>query len=239
MNVAEIAQKLTEWIRDQVAASGTKGIVLGLSGGIDSAVVAALAQRACGTNVLGLIMPCHSDPQDAADAHLVADALKIETKTVDLGAAYDRMLSVMGETSGERSLALANIKPRLRMITNYYHAQKLGYLVAGTGNRSELTIGYFTKHGDSGCDLLPIGGLVKQQVWELAEYLAIPEKIIAKAPSAGLWPDQTDEGEMGLTYAELDHYILTGEADPVSQARIEQMKSRSAHKRKMPPIAEL
>ncbi len=240
MSVAQIAERLTAWIKEQVTTSGTRGIVLGLSGGIDSAVVAALAQRACGaSNVLGIIMPCHSDPQDAADARLVAEALGIETKTVDLTDAYDALLTAVGETRGERSLALANMKPRLRMITNYYHAQKLGYLVAGTSNRSEFTIGYFTKHGDSGCDILPIGALVKHEVWELARYLGLPDKIIDKAPSAGLWPDQTDEGEMGLTYTELDHFILTGEADPSSRAKIEQMKSRSEHKRRMPPIATI
>ncbi len=239
MKTAEIAEKLTDWIRQRLSASGTKGVVLGLSGGIDSAVVAALAQRACGNNVLGLIMPCHSDPQDAADAGLVAEALNLETKTIDLTQAYDSLLLALGEPSGERSLALANIKPRLRMITNYFHAQKLGYLVAGTGNRSELTIGYFTKHGDSGCDILPIGGLVKHQVWDLARYLDIPDKIIDKAPSAGLWPDQTDEGEMGLSYTELDSYILTGEASPSSQAKIEQMRAKSAHKRAMPPVADI
>lgn len=239
MNTAEIAEKLIDWIGQRLSASGTKGVVLGLSGGIDSAVVAALAQRACGNNVLGLIMPCHSDPQDAADAGLVAEALNLDTKTIDLTQAYDSLLMALGETSGERSLALANIKPRLRMITNYYHAQKLGYLVAGTGNRSELTIGYFTKHGDSGCDILPIGGLVKHQVWDLARYLDIPDKIIDKAPSAGLWPDQTDEGEMGLSYAELDSYILTGEASPSSQVKIEQMRAKSAHKRAMPPVADI
>src|SRR5690606_5628013 len=107
-------------------------------------------------------------------------------------------------------MAVANLKPRLRMTTVYYVANTRNYLVAGTGNRSELTIGYFTKYGDGGVDLLPIGRLLKAEVRELARELGIPERIITKAPSAGLWAGQTDEGEMGFTYAELERYLSEG-----------------------------
>lgn len=239
MNTPAVAEQLTQWIAQQVAAAGAKGIAVGLSGGIDSAVVAALAQKACGQNVLGIVMPCHSDPGDAGDARVVSEALGLATRTVDLSSTYDSLLDAMEVVPEGRTLALANIKPRLRMITLYYHAQSMGYLVAGTGNRSELTIGYFTKHGDGGCDMLPIGGLVKHQVWDLARFLGIPEKIIDKAPSAGLWPDQTDEKEMGLSYRELDQYILTGQGTEAVQQRVEKLKAGAAHKRRLPPIPEV
>jgi NAD+ synthase len=239
MNTQAVAEHLVQWIAQQVAAAGVKGIAVGLSGGIDSAVVAALAQKACGQNVIGIIMPCHSDSGDAEDARIVADELGLATRTVDLSSTYDSLLEAMGVVPQGRTLALANIKPRLRMTTLYYHAQSMGYLVAGTGNRSELTIGYFTKHGDGGCDILPIGGLVKQQVWDLARVLGIPAKIIDKAPSAGLWPDQTDEKEMGLSYCELDQYILTGKGTEAVQQRVEKLKAGAAHKRRLPPIPEV
>ena len=133
-------------------------------------------------------------------------------------------------------MAVANIKPRLRMITLYYYAQQKNYLVLGTTNRTELTIGYFTKHGDGGSDLLPLGGLVKWQVRELARYLEVPEVVIDKPPSAGLWEGQTDEGEIGLSYEELDRFILTGQGSDQVKNRVENLYRSSLHKRQFPPI---
>jgi NAD+ synthase len=136
---------------------------------------------------------------------------------------------------GEPIVPLANIKPRLRMTTLYYYAQKLSYLVAGTGNRAEMKIGYFTKYGDGGVDVEPIIHLTKTQVRHLGHYLGVPNQIISKTSSAGLWEGQTDEDEMGLTYEVLDHYLLTGEADSAVKQRIEHMARLNDHK-KHPPL---
>lgn len=235
--VAERCDRLVAWLRERAAEAGSEGAVVGLSGGIDSAVVAGLCRRAFGEKVLGVIMPCHSNPEDAEHARLLADAFGIEARTVVLDAVYDQFLSLLsqGQDSAPPRLAVANLKPRLRMLTLYYHANSLNYLVMGTGNKSEATVGYFTKYGDGGVDLLPIANLVKQEVRELASYLGVPQAIIDKPPSAGLWGGQTDETEMGLTYEALDRYILKGEAPPQVAQRIEEMNRRSEHKRRLPP----
>ena len=136
-------------------------------------------------------------------------------------------------------MVLANIKPRLRMTMLYYEGGLNKYLVVGTSNKSELVIGYYTKYGDGGVDIEPIGNLVKSQVLELARYLQIPEIIINKTPTAGLWEGQTDELEMGVTYRELDHYILNGCASDSAKSRIEKLIKVSEHKRHMPPVAPL
>jgi NAD+ synthase len=135
-------------------------------------------------------------------------------------------------------MPLANVKPRLRMTALYYVANTLNYLVAGTGNRSELTIGYFTKYGDGGADILPIGTLLKDEVRALARELGVPEPVITKAPSAGLWLGQTDEGEMGFTYADLESYLTRGPAavTPALAMRIERLMRATEHKRAIPPM---
>ncbi len=236
-------KKIVNWLKKQVKASQAKGIVLGLSGGIDSAVVAALAKEAVGKdNVLALILPCHSQAQDMEDALLVSRELGITTETVDLSALYDAFIKAMPKGS---RLALANLKPRLRMVTLYYFANTLNYLVCGTGNKSELLVGYFTKYGDGGTDLLPIGGLYKRDVRRLAAELRIPERIITKPPTAGLWPGQTDEGEMGITYNELDDILERMEKKrkqvfPRAKTdKVARMFKRSEHKRQGPMICKL
>ena len=237
-----LAAHLTGWLRREVEAGGGKGAVFGLSGGVDSAVVGALARRAFAERALGVLMPCHSDPADAEDAVLCARALDLATVTVDLGPAYDALVAALGEASPElpgHRLATANLKPRLRMTTLYAFANLLGYRVLGTGNLDELTIGYFTKFGDGACDLLPLGSLTKGEVRDLARELGLPPRIIEKAPSAGLWAGQTDEGEMGLTYADLDAFVRGGEVAPQPRARIEALRAASAHKRALPKVAPL
>ncbi|MHB9146001.1 MAG: NAD(+) synthase [Symbiobacteriia bacterium] len=235
--VSERCERLVTWLRQQVTDAGCRGTVVGLSGGIDSAVVAGLCKRAFGDRVFGVIMPCHSSSQDAADAKLVAAAFKIQSRTVALDEVYDQFLATLrqGFQQEPTPLALANLKPRLRMITLYFHANSLGYLVVGTGNRSEATVGYFTKYGDGGVDLQPIANLVKTEVRELAEYLGVPRPVIDKAPSAGLWSGQTDETEMGFTYEALDRYILTDQADPSVKEKVDRMNRLSEHKRRLPP----
>jgi NAD+ synthase len=197
--------KIINWIKKQVRQAKARGVVMGLSGGLDSAVVAGLAKEAVGKKrFLALILPCHSQLQDLEDARTVARKLGIQTKTVDLSGIYDNLIKILPKAG---NLAKSNLKPRLRMSVLYYFANKLNYLVCGTGNKSEIMAGYFTKHGDGAADILPIGDLLKIQVRRLAGELGIPERIITKAPSAGLWPGQTDEGEMGITYPELDDIL--------------------------------
>lgn len=243
------ADSLAAWLRQRVTEAGARGLVVGLSGGIDSAVVVRLCQMATPDDVLGVIMPCHSQTEDEADARLVADHFGIPVARVDLTPTYDQLLATLSAavgapppsgTNAAADMAVANLKPRLRMTTVYYVANTRNYLVAGTGNRSELTIGYFTKYGDGGVDLLPIGRLLKAEVRELARELGIPERIITKAPSAGLWAGQTDEGEMGFTYAELERYLSEGPTGiaPALGLRIERLIRASEHKRTLPPMPE-
>ncbi|MFA6358278.1 MAG: NAD(+) synthase [Candidatus Omnitrophota bacterium] len=235
--------KIVSWIKQRVKNSQAKGIVLGLSGGIDSAVVAALCKEAVGqNNLLVLFLPCKSNPQDLKDAKLVASQLKLKSKLVDLSCVYSDLLKLL-PLSG--SLARSNLKPRLRMSILYYFANKLNYLVCGTGNKSELMVGYFTKYGDGGVDILPIADLFKRQVRKLAQELAIPEAIIVKPPTAGLWRGQTDEGEMGITYDELDDILdrfcnknkQVAESSKVN--KIKRMYKKSEHKRECANICRL
>lgn len=234
-------ERIVRWLKEQAAAAGVKGAVFGLSGGIDSAVVAALCRKAFGVDMLGVIMPCHSEPTDVEHAMLVAQAFDMPARLIKLDGIYDSLLNLLdpdAAAQGKRDLATSNLKPRLRMISLYYQANRLNYFVVGTGNKSELTVGYFTKHGDGGVDILPIAHLVKEQVRALAEHLGVPREVIDKPPSAGLWGEQTDEAEMGITYEQLDRYILTGDAIIEVKERIETLKSASEHKRRMPPSLE-
>jgi NAD+ synthase len=206
---------------------------------MDSSVVAVLCKSALPHNTLGVLLPCYSSKTDLDHAQLVATRFDIPTTTVILDPIFDALKKALpseGFAAETQKLAEANLKPRLRMLTLYYFANRLGYLVVGTGNRSELAVGYFTKYGDGGVDILPLGGLFKSQVRELATYLGIPEEIIRKAPSAGLWAGQTDEEELGITYEQLDHYLASGEASEEVRQRLEVLAQDSAHKRRPPPI---
>ncbi|MBE0415194.1 MAG: NAD(+) synthase [Dehalococcoidia bacterium] len=238
----ELANKIVVWIREQVAEAKRQGVLIGLSGGLDSSVVSVLCKRAFPDNTLAVIMPCYSSKSDIEHALAVAREFHISTKTVNLDSPFDSLLEALpgeGYNAETRKLAEANLKPRLRMITLYYLANRLGYLVVGTGNRSEISVGYFTKYGDGGVDILPLGNLVKSQVRELAIHLGIPKEIIWKPPSAGLWVGQTDEGEMGITYEELDRYLIDGEVSEEIKKKIDAMMAGSAHKRATPPIPPL
>ena len=238
----ELANKLVDWIREQVLSAGCGGVTIGLSGGIDSSVVAVLCKRAFPNNTLALILPCHSSERDIEDANSVATRFLIPTRLIPLDDVFDSLVEIFPkfrDDPGKGVIAEANLKVRLRMVTLYYIANHLGYLVVGTGNRSELAVGYFTKYGDGGVDIIPLGNLVKSQVRELAYYLGIPKELIQKPPSAGLWTGQTDEGEMGITYEELDRYIITGQAGEELKKRIEELSEGSAHKRLTPPIPSL
>jgi NAD+ synthase len=238
----KLSDRISRWIRDQVEATGAAGVIVGLSGGIDSAVVAVLAKRTMGDHVLALLMPCHSLPEDERDALMVADAFDLRRERVDLSLVYDAFLHQLPD-GGE--MCRANLKPRLRMTAIYYYANKLNYLVMGTGNKSERMMGYFTKYGDGGVDLLPLGDLTKSQVWKLAKELGIPKRIIERAPSAGFWVGQTDEEDMNIRYLDLDKIITSlekREEAKVSRAQVSYVKgmmARSRHKRIAPPIFHL
>jgi NAD+ synthase len=238
----KLSEQISAWIAEQVREAGAKGIVLGLSGGVDSSLTAALAKKALGDKVLGLLMPCHSDPTDLEHARLLATKFDIETEHVDLGPVFDSLMASLPKGS---DLAVANLKPRLRMAALYYFANSRNYLVAGTGNKSEITVGYFTKYGDGGADLLPLSDLLKCQVRELARELGVPKEIIAKPPSAGLWAGQTDEEEMGITYDELDRTIAAIEKgdtrgyDEATLKRVKAMMAASEHKRKPIPMCKI
>lgn len=236
-----LVENITRWIGLQVNSAGARGAVLGMSGGLDSSVTALLCKRALGDKLLGLILPCHSHPLDQQHAHMVADRFDISAERIDLGPVFDLLLSTL-PTGGE--LPVANLKPRLRMMTLYYYSNRLDYLVVASGNKSELMIGYFTKYGDGGVDILPLGGLLKTEVRELAQELGLPEEIRAKPPSAGLWSGQTDEGELGITYQELDRALQMvdtgekGEPDDESLSRVRELIEQSQHKRAPIPIYE-
>jgi NAD+ synthase len=246
-----LADSISSWLRGQVTQAGVRGLVFGLSGGIDSAVVGRLCQMAMPNACVGVIMPCHSDPRDEQDAHLVAEHFKIPVLHAPLDGAFDALTQTADRafdsvpvlrphaTDDIRArVPSANVKPRLRMTTLYLVANRLNYVVAGTGNRSEITIGYYTKYGDGGVDLLPLGRLVKSQVWELGRELGVPARVIEKAPSAGLWLGQTDESEMGFTYAELERFIDGGPSavSPKTAERIQHLIAVSDHKRALPPM---
>jgi len=238
----KIIDKISNWIKHQVEQAGTEGVVIGLSGGIDSAVVAALSKRALHDKVLGLILPCHSQKEDAEDANLVASHLQLETITFDLSSIYDSLITILPQA--DKKIA-ANLKPRLRMLVLYYFANLKNYLVAGTGNKSEISIGYFTKYGDGGVDILPLGDLLKSQVREIACRLALPDSIINKNPSAGLWPGQTDEEELKIPYEQLDQALLEIttnrglKTSPEIRTRIEELIKKSEHKRIPIPVFKI
>jgi len=192
-----------------------------------------------GDRLLCLVMPCHSKDSDVQDARFFANKSDIRSEDIDLTGLYDACLKIL---PGGGKIARANLKPRLRMLTLYYFANALNYLVAGTGNRSEITMGYFTKYGDGGVDILPIGDLLKTDVKKLARHLGVPERIVNKAPTAGLWEGQTDEGEMGITYPELDRIILAMESKnkggicPEKFAAVSKRMRLSQHKRRGIPV---
>jgi NAD+ synthase len=244
------ADKIASWLRDQASAAGARGFVFGLSGGIDSAVVARLCQLATPQRVLGVLLPCYSHSLDEEDARLVGSTFSIPVARVDLAATFDALTESLHQAVKgvpthvsvvdiKQQLPEANVKPRLRMTSLYFIANSLNYLVAGTGNRSEITLGYYTKYGDGGVDVLPIGELLKSEVRTLATELGVPKRVVDKAPSAGLWVGQTDEEEMGFSYDTLEQYLTVGASavDAAVAQRIERLRSASNHKRALPPVA--
>ncbi|MCL2409762.1 MAG: NAD(+) synthase [Oscillospiraceae bacterium] len=232
--------KRVDFIRRVLNDSGASGIVFGNSGGKDAALVGILCKLAC-DNTVGIILPCGSSRnygEDKADALEVAERFGIETRVVDLGKVFAEMKIAAGEAVGLTDDAVANIAPRLRMTALYTVAASEGRLVAGTGNRSERHMGYFTKWGDGGCDFNPIADLTVTEIYEFLRHFNAPESILQKAPSAGLYDGQTDEADMGISYKSIDDFLLYGTASPEDAAIIERYHSRSEHKRRMPEVYE-
>ena len=261
---AMLRQRLVEWIRTQVEGAGMRGVIFGLSGGVDSAVVCGLAAEALGPErCLGVIMPAESIPEDAALAHDVARTFGVRAIEVDLSQTVAAVRSMLHahvddarsaahgvgtgatETSPagsapQEKLAQANLKPRLRMMTLYFYANLLDYLVLGTGNKAEFTLGYFTKWGDGAADGFVLADLLKHEVWALAREIGVPAAVIERAPSAGLWSGQTDEEEMGLRYVDIDRYLATGTSgDASADAEIQRRNRNSRHKVASPPTAQI
>ena len=232
-----IGEKITGWMQKQADDAGADGLVVGLSGGLDSAVTAILCKKAFPEKSLALIMPCGSR-QDMADAKEFAKRIGIDCREVALDRVHEEMLAAIKE-SGDR-IAEGNLKARLRMCALYFFANARNYLVVGTGTRSELGLGYFTKYGDGAADLLPLAGLLKTEIKELAKTLDVPENIIAKKPSAGLWKGQTDEKELGMSYAQIDYAlerIAAGKESEIDAEVLEKIRKRisaSEHKRGLP-----
>ncbi len=234
MNFKKLEKDLSKWIEDYVISSGSIGVVYGLSGGLDSSVVGVLVHRIFKENALGIIMPIETKSKDYEDAYKLKDAFGLNTLEIDLTQGYNILKSIYIPSTND--LAYSNIKPRLRMTTLYYHAQVRKSLVIGTTNLSEFTIGYSTKYGDYGVDFSPIADITKSEIFEFAKYLGIPESIINKKPSAGLWEGQNDEDELGFTYEELDRYILEGVGEPKLVDKINRLKNKNRHKKEMPIV---
>ena len=226
-------EKRVRFIRDIIAESGADGIVYGNSGGKDSALAGILCKAAC-DNTLGILMPCASKRnynQDAEDGLTVAKQYQIETRTIDLTPVRESAVQQISAASTLNSAALTNLAPRLRMLTLYAVAASENRLVAGTGNRSEAYVGYFTKWGDGAHDFNPISDLTVTEIYEFLRWLNAPVCIIEKAPSAGLFDGQTDEQEMGITYSELDAYLFGEVVSDAAKQTIQRMHDKSEHKR--------
>lgn len=236
-NYQEEFEKRVAFIKETVANAHASGIVYGNSGGKDCSLVSILCKAAC-DNTVGIIMPCSSKRnfgQDTVDALEVANKYGIETRTVDLTPIKELAAETFGKVAELSPMASANINPRLRMITLYTIGQSENRLVAGTGNRSEAAMGYFTKWGDGAYDFNPISDLTVKEIFEFLEFLGAPRCVIDKAPSAALFEGQTDEQEMGVTYASIDSWLLTGKAlSEEDEAIITRRFNNSAHKRRMP-----
>ena len=235
-----------KWLQMKVKHANAAGLVVGISGGIDSAVVANLIKLACPDQSAGLILPVNSHKNDLHDALAAAQAAGLTHHIIDFTEIHQSIMQkVMGvldphykEKDIKRQICDANLRARLRMCALYAYANALNYLVVGTDNAAELYTGYFTKHGDGGVDLLPIGKLLKKEVYQWAVEFNVPERILQRPPSAGLWEGQTDEEEMGTTYEIIDQFLSGNTVPEKELSHLNLLHERSNHKRQMPPLPD-
>lgn len=251
-------ERIVEFISSYHSKSGLKGALVALSGGVDSSLVAKLAHEALGDKLYALILPEEgvNDPRDLEDAESLAESLGIGYETIKINPVIEglkRCYPKISEKQRRTKIAWANVKPRVRMVLNYLVANLEDRLVLGTGNKTELLLGYFTKYGDGGADILPIGDLYKTQVRQLARHMGISRTVIEKTPSAGLWAGQTDEGELGASYEVLDKVLYslidekrssreTARYASVGQEFVKKILARikeNEHKLKAPEILKL
>jgi len=251
MDIELALRYLLRFLSDQTRAIGRSKVVIGISGGVDSSLTAALAAKALQPQqVLGLLMPYRtSSPDSLKDAHAVVGQLGIESMMIEITPQVDAYFQQFTDVD---CLRRGNKMARERMSILYDHAKLMDGLVLGSGNKTERLLGYTTLWGDMSCDLAPLGDLYKTEIFQLARAMSIPERIVSKPPSADLWPGQTDEEELGLTYAEVDRLLLalverrTSRDQAVAEGfpselvdRVLKLMQQAEHKRRMPPICLL
>ena len=239
MKLEKYLDVIANFMSDYLKNSGASGYVLGLSGGVDSSLVAAISKKAVGKDkITCIMMPIDSNPDDLKDAKEVAKALDLNYKVIDASEAYHKLVDTFKEQGIELDKgSLTNLKVRIRMSILYGYGQTNRLLVLGTDNADERYTGYFTKWGDGACDLLPIVHLLKREVVEASKLLGVPVHLAERVPSAGLFEGQTDEKEMGVTYKDLDDYLLGKEVKEEVKNRIEYLHKISNHKRDAIPMA--
>lgn len=246
MNHKYVAERLISWLQTQVQISNSKGLLVGISGGVDSAVVANLIKLACPNSSLGVIIPIHSSKSSLDDANLLIHQCNIQSITVDLSEEHQLILNKSMNAIKKLNLFKddylkitdANLRARLRMSTLYSIANNLGYMVVGTDNADETYTGYFTKFGDGAVDIMPLKKILKKDVYEIGKVLGVPETILKKAPSADLWENQTDESEMGVSYESIEKYISGEQVSEKDEKIILSLHKKSEHKRNLPPYFE-